>query len=306
MLITLTGENSFALKQELNRITGNFVKDNSDLAVENLDGEEDSFEELSAVITSLSLFSRNRLVIIKQASKNKQFTEHFDHIIKDVSPDLDIVLVEPKLDKRLSYYKTAKKKTDFKEFSQLDQLQLAHWLVKAAKSGGGTISLDNAKKLVDRVGTDQQLVSNELNKLLLYQPDITAQTIVLLTEQIPQSTIFNLLEAAFKGQLERVFNLYREQRELNVEPQQIVAMLAWQLHILAIIKTSQEGHLEEIAREAKLNPYVLRKSQSIAQNLSLQKLKDLVDKLLAIDIKLKTKPVDSDEILQNYLLILAT
>jgi DNA polymerase III delta subunit len=82
-------------------------------------------------------------------------------------------------------------------------------------------------------------------------------------------------------------------------------MLAWQLHVLAIIKTAGDRSTDDIAREAKLNPFVVRKSQSIARNLSLSELKKLIADLLNIDLKTKRSNLDPDEALQHYLLKLA-
>jgi len=113
-----------------------------------------------------------------------------------------------------------------------------------------------------------------------YQPEITRQTIDLLTEAAPQSTIFELLDAAFAGNAQRAMALYAEQRALKVEPQQIMAMIAWQLHVLAVIKTAGQRSADEIAKDAKLNPYVVRKSQNIARKLTLPELKKLVHNAL--------------------------
>jgi DNA polymerase III delta subunit len=302
MVITLTGDNNFALQQELTRLVSAYSLENGDLSIEHYDGEEDDFALLSSAFTSLSLFSDKRMVIIRQASKNKQFAEQFEELIKDVSSDLSVILIEPKLDKRLSYYKNAKKHTEFKDFKQLDQSGLVNWLISRAKQRGGNISSDDARFLIERVGYDQQNLKNEIDKLLLYDPKVTGAKIELLTEPIPQSTIFNLIESAFNSRLKKTFDIYWEQRDLHVEPQQIIAMMTWQLHILAIIKTNSPDNLDDIIVRAKLNPYVVRKSQPIAKKIGLDKLVGLVKDLVDVDVRLKSQSVDADEILQNYLL----
>ena len=81
-------------------------------------------------------------------------------------------------------------------------------------------------------------------------------------------------------------------------------MLAWQLHVLAIIKTAGDHPIDQIAKEARLNPFVLRKSQAIARDLSLARLKQLVTSLLTIDTQTKTTNLDPDEALQHYFLTL--
>jgi DNA polymerase III delta subunit len=113
------------------------------------------------------------------------------------------------------------------------------------------------------------------------------------------------LEAAFAGNVRRALALYEEQRALKVEPAQIIAMLAWQLHVLAVIKTAGSRSTDQIAKEAKLNPFVVRKSQAIANKTSLTGLKRLIADLLEIDVKTKRTSIDADEALQHYLLKLS-
>lgn len=305
MIITLTGENSFGLQGELDKIVKSFVKQHGDLALERVDGEEAEFEKIREVVSSLPFLASEKLVILRAPGTNKQFTEQAEQILAEAPETNDVVLVEPKLDKRTAYYKYLKKETDFREFPELDQFGLANWLVQAAKVANGSLSQADARYLVERVGANQQLLSNELDKLLLYDSKIDRRTIDLLTEPAPQSTIFQLLEAAFAGRTKTVLKLYAEQRAQKVEPAQIIAMLAWQLHVLAIVKAAGDRSSEIIAKEAKLNPFVVRKSQGIARNLTLSELKKLVSDLLKIDIAMKRTAIDADEALQHYLMTLA-
>jgi DNA polymerase III delta subunit len=124
----------------------------------------------------------------------------------------------------------------------------------------------------------------------------------LLTDPAPQSTVFELLEAAFAGNARKTLQLYGEQRALKVEPQQIVAMLAWQLHVLAVLKAAGDRPADQIAKDAKLNPFVARKSQGIARKLTPTELKKLISDLLEIDAASKRTSIDVDEALQNYLI----
>lgn len=305
MIVTLTGTNSFGLRQKSRQIIDDFVAEHGDLALERLDGQEASFDRISEALTSLPFLSAKKMVVLREPGTNKQFALEAEQILSALPETTDVIIVEPKLDKRLSYYKFLKKNTDFQEFLELDQHGLARWLVGTAKEQDGSLNLDDARYLIERVGLNQQLLSNEMEKLLLYDKKISRQTIDLLTEPTPQSTIFQLLEAAFAGNTKRTLNLYAEQRELKVEPQQIIAMLAWQLHVLAIIKTAGDRDADQIAKEARLNPFVVRKSQGIARGLSPTKLKKLVADLLSIDVKTKRINIDPDEALQHYLLQLA-
>jgi DNA polymerase-3 subunit delta len=305
MIVTLTGANSFSLQQALRELTGTFIEEQGDLALERLDGEEASLERIKESLESLPFLASKKMVVLRAPSANKQFAEQAEQLLNNVPETTDVILVEPKLDKRTAYYKFLKKQTNFREFPALDAGGLVRWLTEEAKAKQGSLSSSDARYLVERVGADQQLLSNELEKLLLYDAKISRQSVDLLTEAAPQSTIFELLEAAFAGNRERAVKLYAEQRALKVEPVQIVAMLTWQLHVLALIKTAGDRPAEQIAKEAKINPFVVRKSQGIARRLSLAELKKLIADLLEIDVATKRTSVDADEALQHYLLKLA-
>ena len=279
-----------------------FVTAHSDLALERIDAEEEEFNRLLESLTSLPFLADKKMVVLRRPSANKQFIEEAEKLLAEIPETTEVIIVEPKLDKRLTYYKLLKKSTNFREYKQLDVAGLARWLVNEAKAKGGSLNQRDAQYLVERVGLDQQLLGNELEKLLLYNTTVTRETIDLLTEATPQSTIFELLESAFSGNAKRAMELYREQRALKVESPQIIAMLAWQLHILALIKAAGDRSADAIASEAKLSPFVVRKSQAIAHKLTIAELKQLVAELLDIDARSKRTNLDIDEALQNYLL----
>jgi DNA polymerase-3 subunit delta len=306
MIITLSGENAFGLGAELESIVQGFLAEHDEFGVERLDGEEADYQRLQEALTSLPFLADKKLVVLRRPGANKEFMEHAEELIAGVPETTDAVIIEPKLDRRLAYYKLLKGKTDFREFKELDVPGLAKWLVAEAGKQGAKISPNDANYLVQRVGANQQLLANELEKLALYDAQISRQNIDLLTEATPQSTIFELLEAAFAGRAERALQLYREQRVQKVEPPQIIAMLAWQLHVLALIKAARERSIDQIAADAHLSPYVVKRSQAIAKRLSLNELKTLVSDLVSIDVRSKTSAFDADEALQNYLLKLAS
>ncbi|HVC36711.1 MAG TPA: DNA polymerase III subunit delta [Candidatus Dormibacteraeota bacterium] len=305
MIVCLTGENSFALSHELDSLTASFITRYGDLAIERLDGAETDFDLIREALTNLSFITERKLVILRSPGSIKQFSDQISELLAQLPISTDVIILEPKLDKRLAYYKFLKDQTDYRQFLELDPNNLAQWIAKEAKARGGSISLTDARYLLERIGTNQQLVNQELDKLLLYQQAIDRQSIMLLTEATPQSTIFELLESAFGGNPSRTLELYREQRALKVEPPQVIAMLAWQLRILTIIKTAGQRSLDQIAQEAKLKPFVVQKSAHLVKDLSLSQLKQYITKLLALDVRQKSQKFDIDEALQGYLLMLS-
>lgn len=305
MIITLTGQNNFSIQQIVQSHLASFIKAAGDFGVERLDGEETTLARLQEALLGLPLLSSTKLVVLEAPSKNKQFLERYESLLSNVSPTTEVIIIEPKLDKRQHYYKYLKDHTDFRICEELDHSNLTKWVVGRTAELGGSIQASEARFLVDRVGVNQQKIAHEMDKLLLFDAHITRRSIEMLTDPTPQSTIFQLLEAAFAGDVARMLTHYNEQRTLKVEPPQIIAMLTWQLHILALIKTGGNRSAEEIARDAKLSPFVVRKSMPIAHSLTLVGLKSLLAELLAIDTRLKRESINADEALQRFLLRIA-
>lgn len=302
MTITLTGENDFARNAELKRLVGEFVKQHGEISLERLDGEDVELARIDEALNSLPFLASQKMVIVKNPGANKQFAEAAEKLLESLPDSTQLILVEPRFDKRSKLYKYLQQKTDFKKFEELTGVGLVTWLTGYAKQFEANLSSSNAKFLVERVGENQQLLAMEIGKLKLLDLDISRANIEKLTEATPQSTIFQLIESAFAGNTQKALKLYAEQRALKVEPQQIIAMLAWQLHVLALMKTAGQRSPEQAAREGGINPYVAKKSAAAARRLSLVQLKVAVSNLLKIDQRLKRESIDADEALKFYFL----
>jgi DNA polymerase-3 subunit delta len=306
MIVTITGPNDMLRRAELDAVTAAFIAEHGDMAVERLDGEDAAADRMLESINSVPFLSTRKLVILREPGKQKSFAEKAPDVLGGIPESTDLIIYEPKLDKRLAYYKALKKQTDFRDFAELDARGLANWAASYCTERGGKIGATEARILLDRVGGSQQLLKSELDKLLSYNPVISQATIELLTEPLPQGTVFDLLDAAFAGKAQRVLDLYHAQRALRVEPQAILAMLAWQVHILAVVKAGSGQSADAIAKTAKINPFVVRKTQSIARGLSMQQVKQLVSDVLRLDMQLKRTAIDADEAMQLLLIRLAT
>ena len=302
MIYFFAGDNAFEMKQATNSLVRMFVGTHGDLALERIDAEEADMATILDAIASVPFLASNKMVVISNASQ-KDLLEKI--VTVDAPESTDVIVLIPKVDKRASYYKALQKHAGFKSFEIGKQPNLLLWIIDSVQDLGGTINQTSARYLIDRVGPNQMLISKELEKLVLYQPEVTQETIELLCEPNPQSTIFELVDAAFAGKQKQAETIYAEQRAQKVEPHAILGMIVWQLHILAIVKTAGQRSADVIAKDAKLNPFVVRKSMNLARNLSFEHIKKLLADAQELDELLKTKPINSDEALKTFLLSIA-
>jgi DNA polymerase III delta subunit len=300
--VTITGENAYARSSELRKRVSAFTKAEGDLALERLDGEEVDFARISEALTSLPFLANKKMVVLNSPSKSKEFVDKAEALLENLPDTTDFVLYEPKFDKRSSLYKLLKKKTDFKEFGAPDVPLLARWVVEQAREKGAQISTGEARYLVERVGANQQLLAGEVEKLSLLGGTIDRERILSLTQATSQSTIFQLLDAAMSGKVDQALHLYDEQRAMKVEPQQILAMFTWQLYAVALVATGSPRSADQIAREAKMSPYVVGKTQALVRGMSASRLMQIIDDLLSIDLRGKREALDLDDALRLFII----
>ena len=292
------------IQKELVKLSKEFIDKFGELSLIKIDCEDTEYNQIIEEIQGVSMFTPQKMVVLKSPSKNKQLSEEIESLVENTPQSTQLIVVEPVIDKRSKVYKTLKARTDYKEFSELNGFLLVDWLAQTAKSHGANITKNNAQHLIERVGTNQNLLENEIEKLSDYNQEISKDSIDLLTEATPDGTVFNLLDAALKGQTKKAFEIYNQQRAQKVDPSKILSMLAWQLHILAIIKTAGDRSDSDIAKEAKINPFVVQKSRQNTKDIDITRLKKLINELAEIDYKIKNSKINADQAVQNYLLAL--
>lgn len=301
MIITLAGTNSLALRKRLNEVIERFTNKHGELALERFDGEEVEARTIIEAINNLPFLAKSKMVVVRNGQTNKEFAEQVEQIISSTPDWCELILYEPQIDRRSTYFKVLKGKSEFEDFAELNPRDLPKWLLNEASKHGGELSFADANYLAQRLGSDQTRLASELQKLITYSPKISRQTIDDLTEPTPQSRVFDLLDAAFNGQTSRALNLYEEQRAQRVEPQAILAMLVWQLNLIALAKTGEGKSPAEIAKDSGSGEYPLQKAAGLTSSLSDKRLGELIDEVYEMELKSKTQTYDLDEALKTYI-----
>lgn len=301
MIISIAGNNRHARLNKLQELIQKQISEQGDLSVERFDASEHEIEQINSSIINPPLLTESKLVVINQAEAAKIILENIEDLIDKIPDSVQVVLNFDKLDKRAAYTKALKKQTDFHEFTEAKSADLPGWVIEESKKQGYTIGNQAARFLVEYVGTNQARLINEISKLGLYQTEITKETIQLLCQPLPQSTVFELLDAAFAGNNKKALAIYQQQRLQKVEPLAILAMIAWQLHIMALVKTAGSG---DTAEKAGVHRFVWQKTSGLVKRLSLEKLRQLINEVVSLEVRLKSQTIEADDALRQLLLSL--
>jgi DNA polymerase-3 subunit delta len=299
MIGVITGTNSYLIKQEIQKIKSDFIKQYGEAGIDYLYADQIDTEILGSSLINVSLFTTNKLVIIKNISKYQALNEYFLKIVPQIPDEIQVILLEENIDKRTAFYKVLKKSFSILSFDLLSEQELTKWIVQKVKDEGGSIISSDAQKLISFIGVDQMRLASEIQKLITYQSDITEATIQKLVDRQPEETVFQLLDASMSGRTGWSIGLLSDLERAHEDPYAIANMIIWQSHILSVVASANNMTDSDISKQTKINPYVIQKTKRLSRGISANNLSNIIELVADMDIKLKTTTANPWRIIEN-------
>ncbi len=288
MITVLTGENSFEVNRTLQGIVRAF-----DGRAEKIDGSELDLKQIPDLLMGATLFSSNRLVVIKNLSENKTVWPIFADWLPRVSDDIHLVLVESKLDKRTKTYKDLQKLatvTEFAAWTERDLPKAEQWVAGEARLLDMDIDHASIRLLVQRVGADQWLLHHALQKLAVLD-QITPEVIIEVIDANPMENVFDLFESALRGDASKVKRMIAT-LELVEDPYRLFGLLSGQAFQLAALTVAGDKPSAAIAKDLGVHPYGLGKLATYARARNRGGVKKIVAAFAEADTAMKTTGTD--------------
>jgi DNA polymerase III delta subunit len=261
MILFFTGENTFEIEQDLNKIIADF-----DGIPERIDGSELNARDLPDLLTGSTIFADKRLVIIKALSQNKLVWPTFSDWLHRVSDDITLILVDIKPDKRTVTYKQLKKAAKLVEhaaWTDRDEAKAGSWTIRKADLMGVKLNTKSVRTLIRRIGPDQWALFHALEKLALVDV-VTDEIIESIIDAKPSENVFNLFDAALRGDRKRVSAMIRT-LELTEDPYRLFGLLSGQAFQLAAVAVA--GSTDTVASDLGVSPYAISKLASVSKML---------------------------------------
>ena len=303
MILFFYGSNTFELRQELGKLTRAFIKrTGSDLGLERIDGAKLGKNELAGMVQAAPFLSSSRLVIIEGLGGNKTVADGLDKILDKVPSTTVLVLADPEIDRRLSYYKQTVAAADQAvEFKPLQGPALEAWVRKEAARHGAKIAPQAIRRLVELAGEDQWRLSGELAKLASYKTAIGVGEVDELVEPGFSETIFNLVDAMTAGRAASALKLYRGLIEQRTAELYILSMVQWQLRNLLFAKASAGMAPPELAKKAGLSPYVATKAAAKQRDFKEDVIKQAVAAAADCEYRIKRGELPAEEAVEQLI-----
>ncbi len=300
----------------INKMINKIINDNkiNEFNINKYDLTNSLLNDIINDANSMSLFDDKKVIIVSNAyvftGTTKKYldqdTQELENYLNNINDNTILIFTtnSEKLDERKKITKIIKKNGIVKDFNTIDNISLVKMLFDDY-----TISNEDVKYLINRVGEDSSLLASEIEKIKLYKNEnknITHDDINNLTTKSLEVNNFKLIDAIINKNKSEAINLYQERIKLNEEPIAIIIALANQIRIMYQVKQLYlNGYTENnIANILKIHPYRVKLASQNAKKYDSDTLLNYLKQLADLDINIKTGKIDKQIGLELFIISL--
>ncbi len=290
MIRLLFGDNTYAISRAAERIVEAFTEEHGAGSVDTYQAEAITLQDLPQLLQGQSLFSDAKLIVLHGPSTLKTLWDGLGEFLEN-NPDVDLLILDPKPDKRTKTFKWLQKNAETRECKLLDERETVTWIETEARGQVVELSHEMARLLVRHSGTDQWRLANDLAKLSLAGKPLSRELIEDIIEPHPEASAFELLDAITSGrkaEAQRLLSIIRG----SEDPYKFLGLVISQLYALAVCVVSDGRPSQQIAKDAGIHPYVAQKTLALARSTSHDEILRMITIIEECDISLKTTGAD--------------
>jgi DNA polymerase-3 subunit delta len=315
MIIFLYGQDSYRLKQNLEKIVDEYRRKYSGLNFDFLDlHEAGHFSKLEGAIKTNSFFNEKRLIVAKNAFA---VSEEVAALIKtwNLVDDKDRILLfyentdKPELTKKGKklFALLTDKLNVVKIFQPLEGKYLENWLAKEIKQSGAEIDPPALKKLVAYAGKDSWRLGQEVNKLANYKyvaelKRISVEDVKLLVQPDEDLGIFEVIDAIASKNKAKASAMLHSYLGLDYDPHYVLSMIIFQFRNLLRVKSLVKNAIpySDMLQKTSFKPFVLNKTYEQCRRFDLDELKQLFAYLARLDLESKSGQINLTDGLYQF------
>lgn len=302
----LWGEEDYLKNLYKNQLKTAILADSGDINYSYFEGKGISMIQLNEAAQTLPFFHDYRFILIENSGLFKSQSELAD-LIKSFPDTSVIVFIEKEIDKRNRLYKTVNSIGIICEMNGMEEKHLKIWAASLLSKEHKKIRETDLLYLFEKSGTNMELLSKELDKLISYtgdreivtQKDIDEICIVQVTSQI-----FVMIDNLTAKNITKALHLYRELLFNREKPLSILSLILRHFNILLQMKEAQKLHLNDktAASNAGISPFFVRKYRSQSQNFTEKQIKSFLDFCLELENDIKSGRIN-EQIAVELLLV---
>ncbi len=289
----LYGEEAYLKKQYKERFVKAMLPVGDTMNYACYEGKNTDIKEVIDLAETLPFFAERRLILFEDTGFFKSSGSDLADYISDMPETACFIFIENEVDKRSKLYKAVKAKGHIVELGVQDENTLRRWVQGLVKKEGKTMAQGDVAYFLNKVGTDMENITKELEKLVCYamdrdvltRTDIDAVCVTQIT-----SHIFEMVNAVADKKQRKALDLYYELLALKEPPMRILFLLTREYRILFHVKALlKQGYgKNEIASKAGLHPFAAGRYMDQANRFHSKELRAVIEEGADIEQRVKT------------------
>ena len=231
----LYGEETYLRLQYRDKLKKALIPDGDTMNYHYFEGKGVETAQLIDLAETLPFFAERRVIVVENSGLFKKATEDLAEYFKAPAPSVCFVFVETEVDKRGRLYKAVRDTGRVVEFARQNEATLQKWILIQLKKEGKRITQNDLQFFQQRVGSDMENISRELEKLFCYtmgRDVITAADIEAVCTRQIGNQIFDMVEAIAMRRQKQALDLYYDLLTLKEPPMRILFLIARQFNLL--------------------------------------------------------------------------
>lgn len=263
------------------------------------EGKNIDINEVIDNAETFPFFAKYRLIVLEQSGLFKtggeQLAEYMDKI-----PETTIFLfVEQDVDKRSKMYKAVKKNGYICEINRQSEKDIEVWAAKIFDYNGKKITKADMAYFIANVGTDMEILSQEIEKLISYAYDknvINKNDIDAVCIKQLNVRIFDMIDAISVKNQQKTLDCYYELIAEKEPPIRILFMISRQFNLILQAKdlSARGMSKEQIAGAMGVQGFIASKSISQSRNFTVSELKAGLAESISTEELIKSGRMDEN------------
>lgn len=261
-----------------------------DLCYTAFHGDETSAAEVVETANTLPFLAERRVVLVRNAESydSESSGKAMLAYLESPCPSTVLIMVAGSVDKRSKFYKACAASGEVVECPQLKEHDVMLWARAEIGVHGKDIDAGAVKLLIDRTGTHLSDVQNAIHAVCNYVGDrstITEADVMTACADTDEEEVWALTDAIAASDTAKAVSALREIIEPNKNEFQILGSINWLLKSAYAVAAGGDVR-------TKLNNFVARKVQPLADKLGREKFRDAFSLCIDTDILMRSTGVD--------------
>ncbi|MDM7881898.1 DNA polymerase III subunit delta [Staphylococcus borealis] len=320
-IMAIYGEVPELVEKKSNELTNAFLnEDRDDFNFIKFNLYETNISTIIEEALTMPFISEKKAIVVKNSfiftgeKVNKDLQPNNEQVIEFLEKyDGDNLVIfeiySNKLDERKKLTKSLKKTSKLTKVEQMSEQEIKSWIQNQLHENFKDIKQDALNLFIELTGVNFNIVSQELDKLILFLGDrstINRNDVSLIINRSLEQNVFLLTEYIQKNEKDKAIQLVKDLIVMKEEPIKLLALITsnyrlyYQCKILA-----QKGYSgQQIAKTINVHPYRVKLALNQVRYYELKELLNIIDNCAETDYKLKSSYMDKQLILELFILSL--